>query len=111
MAVIKIGSVTSMADPETLDITPDDRQELVKCVNGVFAVDAGYFKEGEIVAVTAVFSPSAWATLKANWIARIRVDVVDHNGEFYPSMRIVVKKYGYIKRHKFYQVTLELWRV
>ena len=111
MATIKIGAITSMREPENHDITPDDRQEMVKCINGVFVVDAGYCAEGEIVAVTAIFSPSAWATLKDYWIKRIRADVIDHNGEFYPSMRVVVKKYGYVKKHKFWQITLELWRV
>ena len=98
MATITIGTVTSIKTPESFGITPDDRQELVKCINGVFPVDAGYYANGNVTAITAVFSPAAWAILKGYWLGRTRVDVVDHHGELMSSMRVVVKKYEYVDK-------------
>ena len=109
MARIKIGTVQSMREPESFGCTPDDRQELVKCLNGVYVVDAGNFPAGDVFAVQAVFAPADWATLSGYWRSRTRVDVVDHNGVLLAGRRIVVKKYEYVKRHKYYQITLDIW--
>lgn len=112
VAVIQIGAVKSMREPEGYSITPDDRQELVKCINGsVFPVDAGFCADGDVFSFTAIFSPNTWATLKGYWQGRNRVDVIDQNNVFTANMRVVVKKYEYASKHNFWKITLELWRV
>jgi len=111
MSVIKIGNVVSIREPENFSITPDDRQELVKCLNGVFATDAGNYIEGDIFSFTAIFSPTSFATLKTYWQSRLRIDVIDQNGVALTQMRVIIKKYEYVKKHNFWQVNIELWRV
>jgi hypothetical protein len=111
MAVITIGGIMSMREPESFIVTPDDRQELVKCLNGVFPVDAGNFPAGDVFAFTAVFSAASWNVLKGYWQSRTKVDVIDHHNTLMENMRVVVKKYEYVKKFRYWMVTIELWYV
>lgn len=109
MAVITIGRIKSLREPESFSVTPDDRQELVKCINGVYPVDAGSYPEGDVSTITAVFSPASWEVLKGYWRSRVKVSVIDHHNNLMENMRVVIKKYEYVKRFKYWQVTLEFW--
>lgn len=111
MAVITIGTVQSIREPENYAVTPDDRQELVKCINGVFPVDAGNYPEGDIFSFTAIFNPASWTILQGYWIGRIKVQVTDMHNVTMTNMRIIIKKYEYVKKHNFWQITFEIWRV
>jgi len=111
MAVITIGTVKSMREPESFGVTPDDRQELIKCINGVFVADGGYYTDGDIIALTAVFKPSAWEVIKTYWQKRTKVTVIDVHGTTMTNMRVVIKKHEYVKKHNICNVNLELWRV
>lgn len=111
MAVIQIGTAKSLKEPDNFGVNPDDRQELIKCVNGVFPSDGGNYPEGDIFSLTAIFSPAAWETVKAYWIGRTKVTVIDAKGVSMEDMRVVVKKYEHVKRFIYWQVNIELWRV
>ena len=111
MAVITVGAIKSLREPESFSVTPDDRQELVKCINGVYPVDAGNYQEGDVFAVTAVFSPASWEVLKGYWRSRARVSVIDHHNKLMENMRVVVKKYEYVKKFNYWTVIIELWYV
>lgn len=100
-----------MREPDSFGITPDDRQELIKCINGVYPADGGNYPEGDIFALTAVFSPLSWEVVKAYWQDRTKVTVIDAQGTTMTDVRVVVKKYEHVKKHKFWQINLELWRV
>lgn len=111
LAVIQIGVAKSLKEPDGYGGTPDDRQELIKCINGVFVSDGGNCAEGEIFSFSAPFLPSAWETVKAYWLSRSLVTVIDAKGVTLPNMRVVVKKYEYVNRHNIWKITMELWRV
>lgn len=111
MAVIQIGTIKSMREPEGFGCTPDDRQELIQCIDGVCYVDAGYHPEGDVFSCTAIFKPADWVILKGYWQGRVKVDITDQQGEVTPQIRVVVKKYEPISKHKYWKITMEFWRV
>lgn len=100
-----------MREPESFGVTPDDRQEIVKCINGIYLNDAGNYPEGDIISITTVFDPVAWAVIKSYWQDRTKVIIIDAKDVTMQDMRVVVKKYEYVRKHNFWNVNLELWGV
>jgi hypothetical protein len=108
--VIKIGTAHSVKNPESWENTPDDRQTLIKIINGVYVEDNGLIADGEIISCQAIFDAVNWTIVKGYWYGRTMVEVVDHAGNSLGNKRIVVKKYSYVDKFiNYYTVTLEFW--
>lgn len=116
--VIKItdGSttITSLSSVDSITMTPDDRLELVKLIDGAIIQDGwqGQRKEdGDTIACNATFSPADFAKLKSVWNSRKTVTVV-LGDETISNCHIVIKSYTYVDRFESYKnVSLEVWRV
>lgn len=110
---IKIGEAVSRRRPKSFSVTPDDRQQLVKTINGVVVLDFGRFENGDTRAVTAVFDAANWALVQGYWTNRTKVTFVDEAGNSYTNCRIIVKSISYTERFetKRIEAALEVWRV
>lgn len=94
----------------------DDRQQLVKTVNGAVAIDgwdgsrADY---GDVVSVSAVFANADAEIVKGYWSNRTLVTVVLDNNETISNARIIVKniKFPDLFEKKYQELNLEIWRV
>ena len=107
---INIGAAKSFKRPESWENTPDDRQTLIKIIDGVHVEDNGLVTDGEIISCQAVFNAANWSLVKGYWYNRTMVTVIDHAGNSLGEKRVVVKKYTYVEKfNKYYTVTLELW--
>ena len=110
--VINIGTAHSFKKPESWENTPDDRQTLIKIIDGVHVEDQGLIADGEILSCQVVFDAANWAIVKGYWYNRTMVEVIDHAGNALGAKRIIVKKYSYVDKFvKYYTVTIEFWSV
>lgn len=108
---IEIGDVRSLS-VENWRVTPDDRQTVIQMMDGSVVQDFGHQVSGDKIGCTAVFSASGWEKVRDYWENRTPVAIQDEAGVVWPSMRIVVKDYSYVKHFpRYYRVTLEFWRI
>ena len=107
-------SISSLSSIENVSSQPDDRLELVKLINGVTIQDGwnGIRKNvGDILSLSATFTPADFETLKAFWANRTKV-TVQIGEEVIENATIVIKSYNYISHFESYKnVSLEIWRV
>ena len=107
---IKIGEVQTM-EVSGWDITPDDRQTLIQTIGGVEVQDFGHCEEGDKITCSVTFHAEDKPTLFRYWHDRELVQVEDEAGNIYQNMRVIVKKYQYLKGFKkYYRADLEFWR-
>ena len=108
--VINIGVAKSFKKPESWDISPDDRQAIVKTIGGVYIEDAGYFPAGDVASCQCVFNAANWDIIKSYWQNRTMVIVVDHAGNNLGLRRIKINKISYVEKfEKLYNVNIEFW--
>lgn len=115
---INIGAIKSVTKTDDLQITPDDRQELVKTFtsNGTPSVtveDYGVVADGEVISCSATFSSADYETLRGYWSNRTRVTVVLDDGMTINNARVVIKGVQYYDGllSQYKRVSLEVWRV
>lgn len=106
-------TVKSLSAAENITVTPDDRLELLKLIDGA-AVQDGWDgtknNEGDALALSTTFDPDGWAQVKAWWSNRKRVTVV-LGDEILNNVLLVVKSYTYTQHFEDYKkVSLEIWR-
>ena len=114
--MVTIGNVKSINHAESYSYNLDDRQELVKTINGAVVVDPweGVRNNvGDVLSFDATFSASDSAYVRALWAARQKVTVILDTGETISNARIVVRQIKFIERYwgKYETLTLEIWRV
>lgn len=108
---IRVGDAVSFRRPESWEVTPDDRQEVIETLGGVYVQDNGLITDGEKIACQVVFDEANFALIKQYWQTRALVQVTDHAGNYMGQRRVVVKKYCYVDKHpRFYVVDVEFWR-
>lgn len=107
-------TITSLSSVDSITVTPDDRLELVKLIDGATVQDGwqGQRKEdGDTIACSATFSPTNFNLLKSVWNNRRKVNVV-LGEETINDCHIVIKSYTYVDKFENYKnVSLEIWRV
>lgn len=115
---INIGTITSIGRTKDLDITPDDRQELVKVVDstgnqGVVVEDYGVVADGAVISLSATFSAADYNVLSGYWSNRTRVQVTLDDGTVINNARIVLRRTRYADNvlNSYKTVDLEVWRV
>ena len=120
MARLVIGAVTAMRSPDEAQVTPDDRQEMIKTVvysNGAFTpsvlvADGGAFDDGSIISYSGIkFHASDWPTIRGYWTDRLLVSVTGIDGELLTNCRIVLKQWKLDRKFKVVTADLEIWRV
>lgn len=120
MARLVIGAVTAMQSPDEAQVTPDDRQELVKTVvyaGGTFTpsaqvLDGGKSDSGTVIAYSGVkFQVSDWPVIYGYWADRTLVAVTGIDGVLLSGCRIVLKQWKPGKKFKVVTADLEVWRV
>ena len=119
--MIQIGTAYSLGNPDSSGTAPDDRQELVKTLSytgGVFAasafvVDMGHIAAGDVLSFTGVnFNAANWEIVKAAWLARTLVTVIDEVGNSFSNCRVRVVKYKNIPKFAgFVAADIDIWRV
>lgn len=115
---IQIGTIKSIGRTEGLEITPDDRQELVKTVNStgtetVTVEDYGVVADGEVISLEATFLPADYNTLRNYWTNRTPVTVILDDGTTnINNARIVIRRIQYYDKLMPTRKTvqLEVWR-
>ena len=109
---IKIGDAECLQTVSPLEIIPDDRQDLVKTIDGAYVVDNGCIANGDRLQGSVVLTNANWATVKGYWTGRTLVTVIDEDGSTLSSMRVVVKGYKrYARFPTYWTVNFELWRI
>lgn len=110
---IKIGDVDSFKVVSPLEVIPDDRQELVKTLDGVYVVDNGYLENGSKMQGTIILKSADWATVKGYWTGRTLVNVLDQDDNTYLNCRVKVNSYKHysIEFPNHWIITFELWRI
>ena len=110
---IKIGTVSSIGRAENWSITPDDRQEKVETVGGVFVEDYGHVAAGDVISCSATFDNTAYNTVLGYWNNRTLVKVIAQDGTQYNNRRVVVKGISYYadRLEKYKKLELEFWGV
>ena len=120
MARLVIGTVTAIRSPDEAQVTPDDRQELVKTVayaGGSFTpsiqvLDGGTSDQGAVISYSSIrFHAGDWATIRGYWTDRMLVSVVGIDGELLTNCRIVLKQWKIDRKFKVVTADLEIWRV
>ena len=120
MARLVIGAVTAIRSPDEAQVTPDDRQELVKTVvysGGAFTpsvqvLDGGMSDDGVVIGYSGIkFQAGDWATLCGYWTGRLRISVTGIDGELLTNCRIVLKQWKIDRKFKVVTADLEIWRV
>lgn len=113
---IQIGTVKSEGKGENYGFEFDDRQELVKTINGAVVVDpwnGSRVSNGDVVTVTAMFSAADAATIKAWWAARTKKNVTLDDGSTISNARIIVRRIEFVNLFEttHCKLGLEFWRV
>ena len=108
---LKIGTVTAIRC-DSWGANPDDRQELVKCINGGVAVDDnGICENGETYTAEAVFNTKDAGVVAQLWKSREKAEV-SYQGDGYGLCRVIVKGWKSVDKFpKYYSINLEFWRV
>ena len=109
--MIFINDIPSLRDPESSELSFDDRVEKVELINGNGVQDYGHVESGDVNNLTCVFSAANYERLKALWAARQRVNYTDEAGIVSFSLRLVFRKIKYVRKFPHYvTLTFELWR-
>lgn len=110
---IKIGTVNSIGRPESWGIAPDDRQQKVETVGGVYVEDYGHVTAGDTITCTATFDTAAYNTVIGYWNNRTLVKVIAQDGTQYNNRRVVVKNITYYadRLERYKKLDLEFWGV
>lgn len=108
---LTIGEAEAFRRPEDWSVTPDDRQEIHKTIDGVVVEDYGHKEDGDVISTTVLLSYPNYVKVYNYWENRTKVKVVDASGRTWENMRVVIKSDTYVNRHEsFHKVSLELWR-
>ena len=120
MARLIIGTVTAIRSPDEAQVTPDDRQELIKTVvysggaftPSVLVTDGGTSGDGVIIGYSGIkFHAGDWATIRGYWTGRVLVTVTGIDGEQLTNCRIVLKQWKLDRKFNVVTADLEIWRV
>ena len=109
--MIFINDIPSFRDPEDYEVTPDDRIEKIEIIGSVAYQDYGHVADGDVFALTCLFSPANFNRLVNLWETRATVSYTDTAGIVHPNLFIVIRNYKLDKDFPTYIfVTFELWR-
>ena len=113
---IQIGTVKSIGKAENYNWTYDDRQTLVKTVNGAVAVDAwsgSRGADGDIVSCSANFSTADATSVLSWWTSRTKKNITLDDGSTISNARILVRGKQMIEgfESKYIKLNLEFWKV
>lgn len=120
MARLIIGAVSTLRSPDEAQVTPDDRQELVKTVayaGGSFTpsvqvLDGGTSDGGTVISYSGIkFHAGDWAAIRGYWTDRLLVSVTGIDGVLLTNCRIVLKQWKLDRKFKVVTADLEIWRV
>ena len=114
--MIQIGTVKSIGKAENYGFEFDDRQELVKTVNGAVVVDAwngSRVAAGDVVTCTATFTVADATTVRGWWATRTKKNVTLDDNSTISNARILIRGIEFIKlfERKYCKLQLEFWRV
>lgn len=106
----KIGDAVSLSDPENEFTTPDDRQKIIKTMDGIHIEDYGHVAAGDTTSCEFVFYKTEWEKIISYWNNRKIVHVSYLSENF--MARVVVKSHQHVKKFpNYYKATIEFWRV
>ena len=114
--MITIGTVKSRGKGENYNFEFDDRQELVKTINGAVVVDpwnGSRVSDGDVVSVTAMFSVADATTIRGWWASRTKKNVTLDDGSTISNARIIVRKIEFVTLYetRYVKLGLEFWKV
>lgn len=114
--MVKIGNVESIGKATDYNFTLDDRQELIKTVNGAVVVDPWdgvRNNEGDTIAFKATFTNADAETVRSIWANRTRVNVTLDDGTVIANARVIVRSISFPdlfeKTHK--ELGVEIWNI
>lgn len=109
---IKIGEATSWKEPEDLQITVDDRQQIIETDGGNVVQDYGHVASGDKITFSCVFERDEFIKVYHYWQNRELVDFTDISGIVWKSCRVKIMSYSYTKNFTAYiNTTIEIWRI
>ena len=120
MARLVIGAVSALRSPDEAQVTPDDRQELVKTVayaGGFFSpsvqvLDAETTDAGEVISYSGIkFQAGDWPAVRGYWSSRTLVSVTGIDGVLLTNCRIVLKQWKIDRKFRVVTADLDIWRV
>ena len=118
MSILINNSIRSIGKTSNYNVVPDDRQQIIKLVNGNTVLDGwngARQTTGDIVSLTATFSKADGDSVISLWNNRTHVPVQLENGEIIYEARIVIKRISYHDflpfRRKFVDLDIEIWKI
>ena len=98
---VYVNDIPSMNTPDSLEYTPDDRQQIVQTDGGNVIQDYGHVPSGDKLTVTGLqYRLEDFKKVYKIWQERTLVDFIDSNGNCWKSVRIKITKYSYNPRFK-----------
>lgn len=113
---VQIGNIKSLGRAENYSFEFDDRQEIVKTINGAVAVDpweGSRVATGDVVSFDATFSFADAQTIRSWWAARTKKTVVLDDDTTISNARIIVRGIENVNLFwkKFVKLRIEIWKV
>ena len=113
---IQIGTVKSIGKATNYSFDYDDRQNLVKTVQGAVAIDAwdgSRVSAGVVVSCSANFTKADANTIKGWWASRTKKNITLDNGDTISNARILVRGQEMIEgfESSYIKLKLEFWKV
>lgn len=113
---VQIGTVKSIGRAERYNFDFDDRQTLVKTVQGAVAIDAwsgSRVNTGDVVSCVAQYTVADASTIIGWWTSRTKKNVTLDDGSTISNARILVRGKELIDglESKFIKLSLEFWKV
>lgn len=110
--MIFINEIASLRDPETFELSIEDRIEKIELIGGNAVQDYGHVETGDVFTVECVFHRDAWAQIQELWKSRTLINFTDEAGTVWLNLRLVIKSLRYIRKFPQYvSVKFELWKI
>ena len=109
MKKLKIGNITALRC-DSFEHKPDDRQEKVETIGGVYITDMGVCDDGEEITAQVAFTKKDWETTRDYWRSRTKVDVF-YCDELVGNCRVKINSYKKVQKFSNYiEATITFWR-
>ena len=114
--MIQIGTIKSIGKADRYGFDYDDRQTLVKTINGAVAIDGfsgSRISAGDVVSCSAIFVKADANTIIGWWTSRTKKNITLDDGSTINNARILVrgKEFPEGFEGKYVKLNLEFWKV
>ena len=109
--MIYINDIPSLRDPDSVELTFDDRIEKIELINGNAVQNYGHIESGDTFSLTAIFKKTDYQRIVNLWESDTKINYTDESGEVHQNLRLVLRRKKYLAKFpKYVELTFELWK-